>query len=66
PQEWEQWLRATRTAVRENAITIEAGRGTSDGFVAFRLIHVHCHRWRGGNGNREPALLAARGPSGPA
>ncbi|MDH6115573.1 hypothetical protein P3T36_007677 [Kitasatospora sp. MAP12-15] len=66
PQEWEQWLRATRTAVRENAITVEAGAGRSDGRVAFRLIHAHCHRWRGGNGNREPALLAARGPSGPA
>lgn len=63
PQEWEQWLRATRTAVRGSALTLIPDAGQPDDRVAFRLIHVHCHRWRGSRG---PANLAARGPSGPA
>ncbi|MET7728260.1 group II intron reverse transcriptase/maturase [Streptomyces mirabilis] len=63
PQEWEQWLRATRTAVRGNALTLIPDAGQPDDRVAFRLIHVHCHRWRGSRG---PASLAARGSSGPA
>ncbi|MGW3434335.1 reverse transcriptase domain-containing protein [Streptomyces melanosporofaciens] len=63
PQEWEQWPRATRTAVRGNALTLTPDAGQPDDRVAFRLIHVHCHRRRG---SREPVNLAARGPSGPA
>ncbi|AVZ74293.1 hypothetical protein SLUN_21160 [Streptomyces lunaelactis] len=39
-QEWEQWLRTIRTAVRKDAITVEAGAGTPDDLVAFRLIHA--------------------------
>ncbi len=66
PQEWEQWLRAIRTAVRANALTAEPDGSQSDDPVAFRLTHVHCHRWRGGSEPRRPATLAARGPSGPA
>jgi RNA-directed DNA polymerase len=63
PHEWEQWLRATRMAVRGNALAVSPGGGQSGDLAAFQLIHVHCYRWRGSNG---PATLAARGPSGPA
>jgi RNA-directed DNA polymerase len=66
PHEWEQWLRATRTAVRKNTTTADRGGGKPDDLVAFQLIHVHCHRWRGSEGKRKPAALAADGPSRPA
>jgi RNA-directed DNA polymerase len=44
PEEWEQWLRVTRKAVRRDAITVEGGSGTPDESVAFRLVHAHCQR----------------------
>jgi RNA-directed DNA polymerase len=44
PHEWEQWLKATRKAVRQHAITVDAGPGTPDEPVAVRLIHAHCTR----------------------
>jgi RNA-directed DNA polymerase len=44
PSEWEQWVKVTRTAIRRQAITIDAGFGTSDETVALRLIHTHCAR----------------------
>jgi len=43
PHEWEQWLTATRKAVRRHAVTVWAA-GTPDERVATRLIHAHCHR----------------------
>jgi RNA-directed DNA polymerase len=49
PHEWEQWLRAIRTAVRANALTTAPNGSQSDDPVAFRLTHVHCHRQRGGS-----------------
>ena len=42
PHEWEQWLGATRTAIRRHAITVVAGSGTPDEVVIQRLIHAHC------------------------
>ena len=30
PSEWEQWVKVTRTAIRRQAITVDAGLGTSD------------------------------------
>jgi RNA-directed DNA polymerase len=47
PQEWEQWLRATRMAVRENALIVAPGGGQPGDLAAFRLIHSHCHRSHG-------------------
>jgi RNA-directed DNA polymerase len=44
PQEWETWVKATRKAIRKQAITADAGHGTSDEPVAIRLIHAHCAR----------------------
>jgi len=44
PSEWEQWVKVTRTAIRRQAMTVNAGFGTSDETVAIRLIHTHCAR----------------------
>jgi RNA-directed DNA polymerase len=44
PGEWEQWLKATRKAIRRDAITAEPGHGTPDESVTTRLIHAHCQR----------------------
>ncbi|WP_331752632.1 group II intron reverse transcriptase/maturase [Streptomyces chartreusis] len=56
PQEWEQWLRAIRMAVRSNALTLTPDGDQSDDHVASQLIHTHCHRRHGGRG---PAILGA-------
>ena len=48
PHEWEQWLMATRTAIRKNAITVW-GPGTPHERVATRLIHAHCRHLIGGS-----------------
>ncbi len=62
PQEWEQWLAATRTATRKRAL-IAWGAGTPDERVATRLIHTHCHRRTLDDGIRA-ALLPTRKPTG--
>jgi RNA-directed DNA polymerase len=62
PREWEQWLTATRKAVRRRAVTVWAA-GTPDERVATRLIHTHCRRRLTGTGSG-PALQPARGPTG--
>jgi RNA-directed DNA polymerase len=66
PHEWEQWLRATRMAIRKNAIIADPGSGTSDESAALRLIHIRCHRWRTASTRSGPATLPAGGPSRPA
>lgn len=44
PEEWEQWLKATRKAVRKDAITAETEPGTPDKPVTHRLVHAHCRQ----------------------
>ena len=44
PDEWEQWVTVTRKAIRRQAITVDAGHGTSDETAALRLVHTHCAR----------------------
>jgi RNA-directed DNA polymerase len=44
PHEWEQWFKATRTAIRKRAIAADPGRGTPDEPVAIRLVHASCLR----------------------
>ena len=44
PDEWEQWVKVTRTAIRRQAITADAGPGTSNETAALRLIHTYCAR----------------------
>lgn len=62
PQEWEQWLTATRTAIRKQAIVSTADLGTPDEHTTAHLIHAHCrHRLNDGS---NPALPPAREPSG--
>ena len=64
PREWEQWLTATRTAIRHHAVTVW-GAGTPDERAAIRLIHAHCRRRAtGGGGGGTAPLHAAREPSG--
>ncbi len=43
PRQWEQWLKATRTAITRKAIAVWAA-GTPDERTAHRLIHTHCQR----------------------
>ncbi len=50
PQEWEQWLAATRKAIRKHAIVVWGGGGP-DERIADRLIHAYCQRRVIGNGN---------------
>jgi RNA-directed DNA polymerase len=44
PDEWEQWFRVTRKAIRKHAITLDPGIGTPDEHVALRLVHAFCLR----------------------
>jgi len=63
PREWEQWLTATRKAIRKHAVTVW-GAGTPDERAATRLIHTHCRR-RTTRGDKGTAPLhTAREPSG--
>jgi RNA-directed DNA polymerase len=62
PEQWEQWLKVTRRAIRNHAIVADAGSGTSGGTVAFRLLHARCHRRLTAESGTGPALLTAREP----
>ncbi|MFI6505840.1 group II intron reverse transcriptase/maturase [Nonomuraea typhae] len=42
PREWEQWLTATRTTIRKNAITTSMEPGTPDDPTPHHLIHRNC------------------------
>lgn len=55
PQEWEQWLVATRKAIRKHAITARPGVGTPDKHAAPHLMHAHCYRRIIGDGNGHSA-----------
>lgn len=44
PQEWEQWLSATRRALRKRAITAQSDQGAPDEQATLRLVHTHCLR----------------------
>ncbi|MGV9387288.1 group II intron reverse transcriptase/maturase [Nonomuraea sp. NPDC003707] len=61
PHEWEQWLKATRTATRKHAIVTGTRNGPPDEPAAPRLIHALCLRRRQSDA-RGPALLPARKP----
>jgi len=63
PREWEQWLTATRKAIRKYAVTVW-GAGTPDERAATRLIHTHSRRRTTSDGDGTAPLLAAREPSG--
>ncbi|MGH3966414.1 MAG: hypothetical protein ACRDRY_24740 [Pseudonocardiaceae bacterium] len=63
PREREQWLTATRKAIRKHAVTVW-GAGTPDERAATRLIHAHCRRRTTDGAEGTAPLLAAREPSG--
>ncbi len=44
PEEWEQWLKVIRKAVRRDAITTARDTGTPDEPAAFHLVHADCRR----------------------
>jgi RNA-directed DNA polymerase len=62
PREWEQWLTATRKAVRKHAVTATPPLATPDDHAAVQLMHAHCHR-RASSGS-ETTLLPVREPAG--
>lgn len=66
PDEWEQWFKVIRHAIRAHAITAEAAGGTPDDPAIPRLVHAHCQRRLTNGADGNPALLPTRGPSGPA
>jgi RNA-directed DNA polymerase len=41
PHEWEQWLVATRKAIRKHAVTANPGVGAPDKRAAPHLVHAH-------------------------
>jgi RNA-directed DNA polymerase len=50
PDEWEQWITATRKALSHHALTLDTAvlkPGQTDTITVFRLIHTHCQ-------NRQP------------
>jgi RNA-directed DNA polymerase len=61
PQEWEQWLAATRKAIAKSYLVVRED-GTP-GETKLRLIHAHCQRRHVGDG-MGTALLPASEPSG--
>jgi RNA-directed DNA polymerase len=62
PGQWEQWLQATRRAIGKQAIIADAGPGTPDETVTFRLLHARCRRRLTTESGTGPALLTARKP----
>jgi RNA-directed DNA polymerase len=57
PDEWEQWITATRKAMRHQVITVDAGPATPDQLTAIRLVHTHCRGRQPDGTGRGPALL---------
>jgi RNA-directed DNA polymerase len=65
PDEWEQWLKAVRKAIRRTAITDPGANGQPDD-DARQLIHAHCARRQAAKHKATRPLPHARKPSGPA
>jgi RNA-directed DNA polymerase len=57
PDEWEQWISATRKAMRHQVITVDAGPATPDQPTAIRLVHTHCRGRQPDGTGTGPALL---------
>jgi RNA-directed DNA polymerase len=56
--EWEQWLKATRKAVRKQAVTAQREPGT-DETVTIRLVHAHCRQRRQADVGTKPSETPA-------
>jgi RNA-directed DNA polymerase len=57
PDEWQLWITATSKAIRHQAIIVDAGPGTPEERIAYRLIHHNCRRRHPDGTGSEPALL---------
>ncbi|HEX3539384.1 MAG TPA: hypothetical protein VHT75_02965 [Acidimicrobiales bacterium] len=44
--EWEQWLAATRKAIRKQAVIAQREPVTADEAVTIQLMHPHCRSRR--------------------
>jgi RNA-directed DNA polymerase len=42
PDEWEQWITATRKALSHHLLALDTGTGNTDTITVFRLVHTHC------------------------
>ncbi|MDR5728544.1 MAG: group II intron reverse transcriptase/maturase [Terriglobia bacterium] len=62
PEEWEQWLTVSRTAVRRQAITVKQAPGMSDEPAVLRLVHAQCQRRRYTANDIEPGTSSSAGP----
>lgn len=62
PDEWEQWITATRKAVRARALTIQAGSDETNDHNALHLVHADCARRHARRGS--PALPHAHDTPG--
>jgi RNA-directed DNA polymerase len=59
PDEWEQWITATRKALSHHALTVDTEQlqpGKTDTITMFRLIHTHCRDRPPGGTASGPAL----------
>jgi len=63
PNEWELWVKATRKAIRRQAVIVHTGHGKSHEPVALQLIHAFCVR-RTTGGAQNAAVLQAGEPTG--
>ncbi|MGH8940910.1 MAG: group II intron reverse transcriptase/maturase, partial [Actinomycetes bacterium] len=62
PHEWEQWITATRKALRKHAVIAERGHGKSDESQP-RLVHAHCQsRYTTDTGTSSPLLPTCEPP----
>lgn len=64
PDQWQQWLTATRKAIRGNAVVTDTGSGPPDEHAAARLLHAHCVRRIASEGHTGQALLPTGEPPG--
>lgn len=62
PHEWEQWIIATRKAVRAKALIIHTGRDEPNDLVVLHLVHADCARNHAKRGS--PALPHPATPQG--
>ena len=59
PDEWEQWITATRKAMSHHALALDVAthQTTADPITVFRLIHTHCRDRPPGGIGSGPAPL---------
>jgi RNA-directed DNA polymerase len=57
PDEWEQWITATRKALAHRVLTLDAGPGEADAITVYRLVHTHCRDRPPGGTRSGPAPL---------